>query len=207
MIKTVSAITTGLIFMSGAAYAEASARPVYIDVSYVAQQTDVQDDLGELIIGQEVSFTALGLRGGYRIDRNFSVELEVDLGMSGEGVTKPVEFQENTVNFDGDIDVNYTTGVFGVYNIPLTEDGRFNLFGRVGLMVGEVEASGDISTVILGIPATVPGSYTEQSSGPVVGAGVSYDLTDNIYVRGDATYIGQDSFPTMSYGLGLGLRF
>ena len=209
MKKTVSAfalIAAAGAFSADIATAQDGGR-FYAGANYTFLNTDVKEGLGELVLGENIQFQAAGLRGGYEFPNGFAFEVEASKGISDKDVTGALPIANTTANFSGTIDIASLFGAFGVYSYPLTSDEKLKVFGRAGILFGELEASGNASATVLGIPTSISGNYSEQESGPVFGGGLSYELSPNLFVRTDATYIGLDSFPTMAFGASIGLKF
>ena len=202
-----AALGLGALTSHASAQTQTTPSKFYAAANYVLLDTDVQGDIESLAVGGNIQFDAIGARAGYRASDKISIEFEANVGTSDKNIDDEVEVLGKSAYYSGNIDVNYMAGIFVVYNQPLTENKRLNLVGRVGFMAGELEATGDVSTEILGVPTTFQATYTENKSGPVFGGGLSYDLTDHLFVRADATYIGLEDFPTMSYAASLGVRF
>lgn len=169
--------------------------------------TDIEGPLETLEVEDNVSFNAFTIRGGFDLDEHFSLEAESSWGISGEGLDESVPVSNTSGSFEGDVNLTYLVGVFGKGAVALTPDDRLKTFARIGYMYGEVQAEGTVSTTILDVPVGASVTLTEQSDGPVFGAGLSYDIAKNVTLRGEGTYIGLENFPTMAYTLTLGVSF
>lgn len=208
MKARMSVVCFGLITLFGANIAHAQeAGRFYASPVYIYLSTDVKEGLGEIILGETIEFQAAGLRGGYEFANGFAVEFEANQGISNKDITGTLPIANTTADFSGTIDVSSLYGAFAVYSYPLTPDDKLRAFGRAGLMYGELEASGDATGTVLGIPTTISGTYSEEESGPVISLGLSYDLTNSVFIRTDVTYIGLDSFPTTALGASFGVKF
>ena len=50
-------------------------------------------------------------------------------------------------------------------------------------------------------------TLSDSEDGPAIGAGLSYDLTDNWYLKGDYTYYSFDDADTDGVMIGAGYKF
>ncbi len=157
-----------------------------------------------------VDSNAIAARLGYKFTPNFSIETELASGMD-DG-----EFDYNTdedsFNLDdnndgdfndviaasGDIGLNYLVGVYGKVEVPLTE--RLGAYARAGYAYIDVDAS-------IATPGGTSIDLEGSEDGPALGAGLSYDLTDNWYLKGDYTYYAFEDTDTNGVMLGVGYKF
>ena len=98
----------------------------------------------------------------------------------------------------GDIGLNYLVGLYGRADLPVTE--RMDLFARAGYAYIDLDAS-------LATPGGAPITVEDSEEGPAVGAGVTYDLTENWQLRGDYTYYSFEDTDTNGVMLGVGYKF
>ena len=158
-----------------------------------------------------VDTNAIGARLGYQFNPVFSIEGELASGIDDGEFDYNVD--EDSFNLDdnndgdfndliaasGDIGLNYLVGLYGKAKVPLTD--RLDVYGRAGYAYVDLDAS--IQT---------PGGTTlttieDAEEGPAFGAGLSYDLTENVYLKGDYTYYSFEDTDTNGVMLGVGYKF
>jgi outer membrane immunogenic protein len=201
MFRTIllAAAATGL-----AASAHAQDSGLYVEGGY--QYLDIKPDGAE----SGVDTNGIAARAGYKFNNVFSLEGELATGIDDGEFDYNVD--EDDFNFDdnndgdlndiiaasGDVGLNYLTGIYGKAELPLTE--RLGAYARAGYAYVDLDAS-----------LVTPGGQTinveDSADGPAFGAGMNFDLTDNMYLKGDYTYYSFDSTDTSGVMLGLGYKF
>ncbi len=157
-----------------------------------------------------VDTNAIMARTGYKFNNVFSLEGELATGID-DG-----EFDYNTdedeFNFDdnndgdlndviaasGDIGLNYLVGLYGKAEVPLTD--RLGAYARAGYAYVDLDAS-------LVTPGGFVVNVEDSADGPAFGAGLDFDLTENVYLKGDYTYYSFDNTDTSGVMLGVGYKF
>ena len=202
MLKYILAATvaTGI---AGAAAAQENG--LYLEGGY--QYLEIEPDGAD----SGVDTNAIGARLGYQFNPVFSIEGELASGIDDGEFDYNVD--EDSFNLDdnndgdfndliaasGDIGLNYLVGLYGKAKVPLTD--RLDVYGRAGYAYVDLDAS--IQT---------PGGTTlttieDAEEGPAFGAGLSYDLTENVYLKGDYTYYSFEDTDTNGVMLGVGYKF
>ncbi|KCZ87741.1 MULTISPECIES: outer membrane protein [Hyphomonas] len=202
MLKYILAATvaTGI---AGAAAAQENG--LYLEGGY--QYLEIEPDGAD----SGVDTNAIGARLGYQFNPVFSIEGELASGIDDGEFDYNVD--EDSFNLDdnndgdfndliaasGDIGLNYLVGLYGKAEVPLTD--RLDVYGRAGYAYVDLDAS--IQT---------PGGTTlttieDAEEGPAFGAGLSYDLTENVYLKGDYTYYSFEDTDTNGVMLGVGYKF
>lgn len=195
----IASVATGL---AGAAYAQDTG--FYAEGGY--QYLDIQPDGAE----QGVDTNAIGARLGYKFTPMFSLEGELASGVDDGEFDYNVD--EDSFNLDdnndgdfndliaasGDIGLNYLVGIYGKAEVPLTE--RLDVYARAGYAYVDLDAS---VTTPFGNSINVE----DSADGPAIGAGLSYDLTDKVYLKGDYTYYSFEDTDTNGVMLGVGYKF
>ena len=157
-----------------------------------------------------VDTNGIAARAGWQFNNIFSLEAELATGIDDGEFDYNVD--EDELNFDdnndgdlsdviaasGDVGLNYLTGIYGKANLPLTE--RLNAYARAGYAYVDLDAS-------VGTPGGVDINVEDSADGPAFGAGMSYDLSENLYLKGDYTYYSFDSTDTSGVMLGVGYKF
>ena len=149
-------------------------------------------------------------RLGYKFNPTFSVEGELASGIDDGEFDYNVDEDEfnlddnNDGDFNdliaasGDIGLNYLVGIYGRADVPLTE--RLDAFARAGYSYIDLDAT--IMT-----PGGAPINVEDSEEGPAIGAGLTYDLTENWRLRGDYTYYSFEDADTNGVMLGVGYKF
>ena len=202
MLKYILAasVATGI---AGAAYAQDSG--LYLEGGY--QYLDIEPDGAD----DGVDTDAIGVRLGYRFNQTFSIEGELASGIDDGEFDYNVD--EDSFDLDdnndgdfndliaasGDIGLNYLVGLYGKAEVPLTE--RLGAYARGGYAYVDLDAT-----------VTTPGgtaltTIEDSEEGPAIGAGLSYDLTDSWYLKGDYTYYSFEDTDTNGVMVGVGYKF
>ena len=191
--------------LTGQASAQSSDTGVYLEGGY--QYLDIKPDGAE----QGVDTNGVTARLGYQFNPTFSVEGELSTGVDDGEFDFNVD--EDEFDFDdnndgdfndliaasGDVQMNYLVGIYGKAEVPLTE--RLDAYGRIGYTYIDIDA--EIQTPGGNTFATI----ADSENGPAFGAGLSYDVTDNWYVKGDYTYYSFEDADTDGVMLGAGYKF
>lgn len=202
MLKYILAasVATGI---AGAAAAQDTG--LYVEGGY--QYLEIEPDGAD----SGVDTNAIGARLGYQFNSIFSIEGELASGIDDGEFDYNVD--EDSFDLDdnndgdfndliaasGDIGLNYLVGLYGKAEVPLTE--RLDAYARAGYAYIDLDAS--IQTPGGATLATIE----DSEEGPAFGAGLSYDLTDNVYLKGDYTYYSFEDTDTNGVMLGVGYKF
>ena len=196
------------LLITGAASAQNSADGHYfIEAGYAGFETEIDGDIGDYLVRDRYHFDAGTVRIGYQFSDTVAIEFDGTIGATNSPIQETLSALGTPVAFDGGVTINYTAGIFGRYDVPLGEGTGLTGFGRIGLLIGEAEVEGTGSAVVLGTPISLDTSYAEQKTGPVFGAGLRYNVSEEFYVRADATYLALDTFPTLTYAFVIGVTF
>ena len=206
MFKFIIASSAAMgLALTGQASAQSSDTGVYLEGGY--QYLDIKPDGAE----QGVDTNGVTARLGYQFNPTFSVEGELSTGVDDGEFDFNVD--EDEFDFDdnndgdfndliaasGDVQMNYLVGIYGKAEVPLTE--RLDAYGRIGYTYIDIDA--EIQTPGGNTFATI----ADSENGPAFGAGLSYDVTDNWYVKGDYTYYSFEDADTDGVMLGAGYKF
>lgn len=129
----------------------------------------------------DVDLGAISARGGYDFTENFGVEFEGAVGVSDEDI------------LGATVELNYLVGLYGKAQVPVAE--RVDLFARLGVVNAELEISGG------GLSAS------NSETGVGFGVGGTFDLTQNVYLRGDYTRYDIEDYEADAFTLGVGMKF
>lgn len=202
MFRSILIASAAVAGLASAAHAQ-EAGP-YFEGGY--QYLDIKPDGAD----SGVDTNGIAARAGWRFNNIFSLEAELATGIDDGEFDYNVD--EDELNFDdnndgdlsdviaasGDVGLNYLTGIYGKANLPLTE--RLNAYARAGYAYVDLDAS-------LNTPGGIDINVEDSADGPAFGAGMSYDLSENLYLKGDYTYYSFDSTDTSGVMLGVGYKF
>ena len=202
MFRSILIASAAVAGLASAAHAQESGP--YFEGGY--QYLDIKPDGAE----SGVDTNGIAGRAGWRFNNIFSLEAELATGIDDGEFDYNVD--EDELNFDdnndgdlsdviaasGDVGLNYLTGIYGKANLPLTE--RLNAYARAGYAYVDLDAS-------VGTPGGFAVNVEDSADGPAFGAGMSYDLSDNLYLKGDYTHYEFDSTDTSGVMLGVGYKF
>ena len=158
-----------------------------------------------------VDTNAITGRVGYQFTPMFSLEADLTSGIDDGEFDYNVD--EDDFNLDdnddtdlndviaasGDLGLNYLVGLYGRASVPLTE--RLNVSARAGYAYIDVDAT------VVTPGGTVLGVIEDSADGPALGAGLTYDLTDNWQLRGDYTYYDFEDTDTGAATIAVGYKF
>ena len=191
--------------LSAQAQAQESKTGPYIEGGY--QYLHIEPDGAS----SGVESDGIGARAGYKFSPHFSVEGEIATGVDDGEFDYNVD--EDEFNFDdnndgdfedviaasGDMQLNYLVGIYGKAEMPVTD--RLNAYARAGYAYVDIDA--ELQTPGGNTIATI----ADSADGPAIGAGLSYDVTDKVYVKGDYTYYDFDETDTEGVMVGVGYKF
>ena len=135
---------------------------------------------------REVFFGTAGLRGGYDFTDNFSIEGEVQTSVDADTVIYALD---NTK-----VGLHSSAGIFGKYAVPVNE--RLDLHARLGVASQEFEYKTGGRK-----------DFIDTFQGLAYGLGGTLNLTDTLYLRGDATRYDSSDAETDTISIGAGIRF
>lgn len=159
---------------------QASAEDFYAEGFVSGLDTD-----GAGYLGSKLYFASVGARGGYSFNENFSLEGELQTGLNDEDIY--------LISGEADVSLKSTAAIFGRFSVPVSK--RLNVYSRVGYASSEFETG------------TVFGDFSRTVVGGAYGLGATFNLTDKIYIRGDATRYDTNTIESDSIAIGAGLRF
>lgn len=182
---------------------DASEKKLYVDLGYSL--------LGEGLFGPDDEFDvelgAISGHVGYEFSKHWSIEGEAMIGVENDkrGYTTTDIDTISDLRVEGELD-----GLLGVYlkrDLPVSKN--LNIFGRVGATALEVDASARFVSIDLETDETTTQSYSDSDYeyGGAVGLGMTYDLTDKLFLRSDLSVIFMDEWEMHNANLGIGVRF
>jgi len=168
---------------------------------YVEGAVGAMEETTYLLSDSNLDTNLLGGRIGWEVTPYFGVEGEYFAGLNEHKQSSSILFP-NGERFDNkrELSIASTYGVFGKVSLPVGD--ALKLFARAGYANIEkdvkVELNDENST-------TSKGSFDEEEF--AFGVGASFDLTDRIYTRLDATSYDLLALETHSLTIGAGFRF
>ena len=158
-----------------------------------------------------VDTNAITGRVGYQFTPMFSLEADLTSGIDDGEFDYNVD--EDDFNLDdnddtdlndviaasGDLGLNYLVGLYGRASVPLTE--RLDVSARAGYAYIDVDAT------VVTPGGTTLGVIEDSADGLALGAGLTYDLTDNWQLRGDYTYYDFEDTDTGAATIAVGYKF
>jgi OOP family OmpA-OmpF porin len=187
---------TGLMAASGAALAQQEGR-LYAGASFgQATANDFCNDaraeapfFGGSVASCDEKDTAFKFFLGYRVNPNFAIEGTYfnygEVSFSGQLTGFPFSASAESTAF----------GVAAMGILPLGN--QFSLFGKVGLLVSDVDVSVNV--------AGFPGSDSESETGLHFGIGALFDVSQNVAIR--AEWERNDELELDMISVGVQVRF
>jgi outer membrane immunogenic protein len=203
-MKTFS-IVSACISLVAIATPASLAQGFYVDGGYSKLSLDLEV---EDSFAFDFDLAAIGGHFGYDFSPYFAVEAEGLYGLSddsagafaldGELVHENDMLDDVTYyEIDLSVELKYLVGAFAKANWPVTE--QFTIFGRAGYAGGEIE--GTISD------GTDSETVSDTGKGFAYGLGLSVDLNENVFIRGDYTIYDIEDAETDAFMIGAGIRF
>lgn len=161
----------------------------YAGVQYASTDFSFQD------VSEDFSPTALIGRAGSNLNRYFSIEGRLGLGLSDDTVTAT----SGTTTASLSIEIDTLIGVYGVGHVPLGKSS--SLYALVGLT--QVDATASASATDIG-SASTSDDESDLSYGIGADIGILYNLWVNVeYVQ----YLDKSDFDVSAIALGLKFGF
>ncbi|ACT59934.1 porin family protein [Hirschia baltica] len=162
-------------------------------------------------IADGVGTSAFTARTGWQITPMFGVEADLTSGVDDGEFDYNVDEDDFEIdrNNDGDLDdiiaessdigLNYLIGAYGTAQIPIND--RLGVHARAGYAYIDLDAT----VPVVGNVAAV--NVEDSASGPAVGAGLTFDMTESLELRGDYTYYSLEDTDTHAGSVVLGYKF
>ncbi|MEM9571154.1 MAG: porin family protein [Pseudomonadota bacterium] len=174
----------------------ATAQTIYVDGGYASASTDFDIEIEDFEESFDLTFGLVGGHIGYDFNPYFSIEGEALIGVQDDTHTVTIEDVEDDVDVDFIFDLNHLVGAYARGNLPLGD--QFRAFARAGYVTGEIELSTNLE-----------GVESESDSGEAfaLGVGGEFNLTEQIYARGDYTRYEFDDASLDAFMASVGFRF
>jgi len=197
-----AAIATGL---AAAAHAQNESGGLYVQGGYTWLNFEAEDT------GYEVDTDAITARIGLQLTPMFGIEADLSTGIQDgefdfDSDEDDLDFDDNNdgdftdiINVSGDLGLDFLAGAYARAVLPVSD--KFEISGRVGYAYAEVSAD-----------ATTPGGNQveladDAEDGWSAGAGLTYDLTENLELRADYTWYGFDAVDATGATIAIGFKF
>jgi outer membrane immunogenic protein len=196
-----------LALAAGAASAQTAREDTgfYIQGGYSYFNFEAQDS------GYSVDTNAVTGRVGFQMTPHLGIEADLSAGVDDgdfdfDSDEDDLDFDDNNdgdftdvVNVSGDIGMDYLAAAYVRGVLPISD--RFDLSARVGYAYVQLDAN-----------AVTPGGNVVQigedaEDGWSAGAGVTFDITENLELRADYTWYGFDAVDADAATLALGVKF
>lgn len=191
--------------LTATAYAQDERGGLYIQGGYSWLNFEAEDT------GYEVDTDAITARIGLQLTPMFAIEADLSTGIDDgdldfDSSEDDLDFDDNNdgdftdiINVSGDLGLDFMAAAYGRAVFPISD--KFELSARVGYAYAEVSANG-----------TTPGGTTfefadDAEDGWTAGAGITYDLTENLELRADYTWYGLDAVDVTGATVALGVKF
>jgi outer membrane immunogenic protein len=191
--------------VSAAAYAQTESGGLYIQGGYSSFTFEAEDT------GYEVDTDAVTARVGLQLSPNWAIEADLSAGVEDgdldfDSSEDDLDFDDNNdgdftdiINVSGDLGLDFMAGAYGRFILPISD--KFEFSARAGYAYAQVNAN-----------VVTPGGNTftiaeDAEDGFTAGAGLSFDITENIELRGDYTWYGFDAVDVTGATVALGLKF
>ena len=178
----------------------AALSPAIAQDFYVEGAVGAMEETTYSLANEKLDTNLVGGRLGWEVTPYFAIEGEYFAGLNEHNERAPAQIIEGElVTATRQLNIASTYGVFGKVSLPIGDS--FKLFSRVGY--ANVEKNGESRLDIEDSPTF---DLSEDDDNIAIGIGASYDLTDRIYARVDATSYDL-SQETNSVTIGAGIRF
>lgn len=191
--------------MGAAAYAQTESGGIYVQGGYSWLNFEANDT------DYSVDTDAITARVGIQLTPMIAIEGELSGGIDNgdfdfDSSEDDIDFDDNNdgdftdiINISGDLGLDFMAAAYARAIFPVSD--KFEVFGRVGYAYAEVDAN-----------AITPGGNTftiaeDAEDGWTAGAGIAYDLTENLELRADYTWYGLDEVDVTGATVGLGFKF
>lgn len=191
--------------LTAAAHAQEESGGLYIQGGYSWLNFEAEDT------GYEVDTDAITARIGLQLTPMFGIEADLSGGIDDgdfdfDSSEDDIDFDDNNdgdftdiINVSGDLGLDFMAAAYARAVFPIAD--KFELSARVGYAYAEVNAN-----------AVTPSGSTitlaeDAEDGWSAGAGLTYDLTENLELRADYTWYGFDAVDATGATVALGIKF
>lgn len=197
-----AAIALGI---ASAAHAQEERGGLYIQGGYSGLNFEADNT------GYEVDTDAITARIGVQLTPMFGIEADLSAGIDDGGfdfdsTEDDIDFDDNddgdftdVVNLSGDLGLDFMAAAYGRAVFPISD--KFEVSARAGYAYVKISAN-----------AVTPGGNTielaeDGEDGWSAGAGLTYDITENLELRADYTWYGFDDVDVTGATVALGVKF
>jgi outer membrane immunogenic protein len=161
--------------------------------------------------GYEVDTDAITARIGLQLTPMFGVEADLSAGIDDgdfdfDSTEDDIDFDDNddgdftdVVNLSGDLGLDFMAAAYGRAVFPISD--QFEVSARAGYAYAKISAN-----------AVTPGGNTielaeDGEDGWSAGAGLTYDINENLELRADYTWYGFEDVDVTGATVALGVKF
>jgi len=191
--------------LAAAAHAQSADTGLYVQGGWSYYNFEANDT------GYSVDTNALTARLGWQFTPMLGIEADLSAGIDDgdldfDSSEDDLDFDANNdgdftdiINVSGDLGLDYLAAAYARAVFPISD--RFEISGRAGYAYSQVNAN-----------AVTPGGNQitlaeDAEDGFTAGAGVTFDLTENLELRADYTWFGFDEVDVNSATVALGFKF
>lgn len=175
----------------------------YADIGY----SRLGPNLLEFAKDTDPEFGGIGGHIGYRFSEQWSIEGEATVGVENDKRYSTESSELFVRNVRTTADLNGLIGVYAKGDLPVAK--KLNIFGRLGAVYADFDSEAQLMFTDLQTEETLNLTLdgTNSEFGAAIGVGLTYDLSDKLYLRSDITRIYMDDVDMDSVSLALGVRF
>ena len=174
----------------------ANAQDYYVEGAVGVGTFETQNVLSE---GSDDDFNLVGVRGGWNLNEYLAVEGEYFFGLSEHQQSYPID-AEPLEGLTSEASIGSVYGVYAKANLPIGDS--LKLFTRVGIAGVETDYKG-----LYEDGEADDFTFTDEDYTAGLGIGASYEFTDRVYARVDATTYSLQWLDKQSVTIGAGIRF
>lgn len=193
--------------MSAAAYAQSAREDtgVYIQGGYSYFNFEASDT------DYSVDTNAVTARLGLQLTPMFGIEADLSAGVDDgdldfDSSEDDLDFDDNNdgdftdiINVSGDLGLDFMAAAYGRAVFPISD--RFEISARAGYAYAQVDAN------VVTPGGTIIQIGEDAEDGFTAGAGLTFDLTENLELRADYTWFGLDEVDVTGGTIAIGLKF
>ncbi|MEM6652155.1 MAG: porin family protein [Pseudomonadota bacterium] len=202
-MKSLKLCITPILITLAVGIPAAHAQGFYVDGGYALVSTDLEGafetdvSVAEADLDLDFDFDTIGGHIGYAFSPYLAVEGEFLVGISDESRTLTASDGESEIEATVDFGLNAIYGVYGVGSFPISD--QFSAFLRAGYVYGEAEADATIGDE--------SASDTAGEYGYGLGVGGTFNVTEQLYIRGDFTVYDIEETQLDMFMVGVGFAF
>jgi len=165
----------------------ATAQGFYVEGNVGIDQPDYFSFGGS---NNDLDIPTIGATAGYAINKHWAIEGDLRFGLQND------DTYLDSLSGNGEVGLNVAGGAFVRASIPIVD--RLSAHLRLGASFSEYKSS---------IPRFSASQEADSFNGAALGAGGTFALTEDVYVRTDYTIFERPGVDSGAFTLGAGLKF